>query len=404
MIKRRKRNIVTCLVVAALFYTCRQLRRQGESTEPSVNDVVSEMAQTRNHSAMVSGSSCSRDSPTPELDKQAMETFKVHDLLRMKKHDFLADYRNPCWRNPNTGRLKCLPYFYLAGFAKCGTTFTFRTIFSHPDTAMPEVKESHWLSKTRFKSQSNFLDYLEVFAPAAKKMEANLRPHPLDGKPFHHLITGDGSASTVWRNHFWDYLPGNYYCPEPRVVTPHYVHHLNPSARVIIMTRDPAERMISAYNNFDPGTGSPEHFHECMANQTQVYSDCFSRSSYRACVFNETLRIVTSKGHHCQVVAGLFHVFISDWLAVFPRDQILIIKMEDMRDDFYNVFAKIFKFLGLSPLSRSVMDQLENEAKSKSRTKRVHMMDKTRQLLNDFYKPHNIQLTKLIDDSKRPRV
>lgn len=50
----------------------------------------------------------------------------------------------------------------------------------------------------------------------------------------------------------------------------------------------------------------------------------------------------------CQVVAGLFHVFISDWLAVFPRDQILIIKMEDMRDDFYNVFAKIFKFLGLS--------------------------------------------------------
>ncbi|XP_046575309.1 carbohydrate sulfotransferase 15-like [Haliotis rubra] len=393
--RKRRKCIMTCLAVAVVLYTCRQLRMLGVVPPYGLNGGMDKADKLLNHSDIGSRDSCSRDSLAPDVDKEAMEKFKIHDLLRIKKHDFLTEYKNPCWRNHNTGELKCLPYFYLAGFAKCGTTFAFQTIFSHPDTAAPAVKESHWLSKTRFKHQSHILAYLEVFAPAAREIEA---------KQFHHQITGDGSASTVWRNHFWANLPGNYYCSEPRVLIPHYVHHLNPLARVIIMFRDPTERMISAYNHFDPGTGSAEHFHESMVKQTRMYTDCFARTSYRACAYNETLRTSASQGHHCQLVTGLYHVFIRDWLTVFPRDQILIIKMEDMRDHFYNVFAKIFKFLGLSPLPRSVMDQREREAKSKKRSKRVHMMDKTRHLLDDFYRPHNIQLTKLIGDSKHTGV
>ncbi|XP_067686793.1 carbohydrate sulfotransferase 15-like [Haliotis asinina] len=389
--RTRRRCILTCLAVAVVVYTCRHLMMIRVILPDGFNGAMDETVLVLNHSDTDSRDSCSRDSLTPDLDKEAVEKFKIHDLLRKKKHDFLPDYKNPCWRLKSTGELNCLPYFYIAGFAKCGTTFAFQTIFSHPDTAAPAVKESHWLSKTRFRHQSNLLAYLDVFAPAARE---------IDAKQFHHQITGDGSASTVWRNHFWTNLPGNYYCTEPRILIPHYVQHLNPSARVIIMFRDPTERMISAYNHFDPGTGTAEHFHECMEKQTRMYTDCFSRFSYRACAYNETLRKSASRGHHCQLVTGIYHVFIRDWLTVFPRDQILIIKMEDMRDDFYNVFAKIFKFLGLSPLPRSVMEQRERAAKSKKRSKRVHMLDKTRQLLDDFYRAHNIQLTKLINESK----
>ena len=50
-------------------------------------------------------------------------------------------------------RLLCLPYFYLAGFPKCGTTDLYLHMTQHHHIIPTVVKEPHWWTRGRFKSK-----------------------------------------------------------------------------------------------------------------------------------------------------------------------------------------------------------------------------------------------------------
>ena len=52
---------------------------------------------------------------------------------------------------------------------------------------------------------------------------------------------------------------------------------------------------------------------------------------------------------------GMYHIFISDWIDVFSRDQILVIKTEDMNTANINrVYRQILQFLDIRKYSRSM--------------------------------------------------
>ena len=50
-------------------------------------------------------------------------------------------------------RLRCLPYFYIPGFSKSGTTDLYEAIFEHPDTVKPPLKEPIFWNRIRYKSK-----------------------------------------------------------------------------------------------------------------------------------------------------------------------------------------------------------------------------------------------------------
>ena len=50
-------------------------------------------------------------------------------------------------------KLLCLPYFYLAGFPKCGTTDLYAHITQHHQIIPTKVKEPHWWTRKRFTSR-----------------------------------------------------------------------------------------------------------------------------------------------------------------------------------------------------------------------------------------------------------
>ena len=59
------------------------------------------------------------------------------------------------WRSRINGfqeplRMRCLPYFYLIGQPKSGTTDLFYKLNMHPDIAMGTHKEPHWWTRKRF--------------------------------------------------------------------------------------------------------------------------------------------------------------------------------------------------------------------------------------------------------------
>ena len=73
------------------------------------------------------------------------------------RHFWTEGYKNPCFRNPrkhfmdhSPELLQCVPYFFVIGFPKCGTTDLFDRLSHHPEFIKPSFKEIHWISRYRF--------------------------------------------------------------------------------------------------------------------------------------------------------------------------------------------------------------------------------------------------------------
>ncbi|XP_046578789.1 carbohydrate sulfotransferase 15-like [Haliotis rubra] len=108
------------------------------------------------------------------------------------------------WMESGGGKtLRCLPYFFIIGQAKCGTTTLFSRIVQHPDVAPHAMKETHWICHGRLS----------------------------DATPTHFSTHG-----------FWDMLPGNEGCAEPCVTDADVIHHLNPRAKLLLILRNPTTR------------------------------------------------------------------------------------------------------------------------------------------------------------------
>lgn len=56
---------------------------------------------------------------------------------------------------------------------------------------------------------------------------------------------------------------------------------------------------------------------------------------------------VHSVSSACKTALGLYTVFIEDWFLRFPRDKILVVRLEDVSVDPVGEMSQIFKFLGL---------------------------------------------------------
>jgi hypothetical protein len=45
--------------------------------------------------------------------------------------------------------------------------------------------------------------------------------------------------------------------------------------------------------------------------------------------------------------AGIYYIFVKDWLSAFPREQMHLVRFEDYISDRDNVINDLFAFLGL---------------------------------------------------------
>lgn len=92
-----------------------------------------------------------------------------------------------------------------------------------------------------------------------------------------------------------------------------------PGAKVIFCLREPADRLVSAYlHEREHGNIGDQSFEEFIAND-----DVLQKSRYL-----ENLK---------------------PYLDIFPRDQILVLFYEDLRDDPAAFYSKMCKFIGVDP-------------------------------------------------------
>ena len=135
-------------------------------------------------------------------------------------------------------KLFCLPKVLLAGFPKCATSSMYYMMIKHPQLAKARMKEEHIWRDSFLNTdirlphkQIQMLYYLFHFERASREILMN---------PDH--LTIDGSTTTIVPGLYIPYHQEEDMCIMPRVIT-----SLIPNAKIIIMMRNPADRLYSDY-------------------------------------------------------------------------------------------------------------------------------------------------------------
>nr|AAC71691.1 B cell RAG associated protein [Homo sapiens] len=232
-------------------------------------------------------------------------------------------------------RLRCLPHFYIIGQPKCGTTDLYDRLRLHPEVKFSAIKEPHWWTRKRFgivrlrdglRDRYPVEDYLDLFDLAAHQIHQGLQASSAkEQSKMNTIIIGEASASTMWDNNAWTFFYDNSTDGEPPFLTQDFIHAFQPNARLIVMLRDPVERLYSDYLYFASSNKSADDFHEKVTEALQLFENCMLDYSLRACVYNNTL----NNAMPVRLQVGLYAVYLLDWLSVFDKQQFLILRLED---------------------------------------------------------------------------
>ncbi|XP_070182266.1 carbohydrate sulfotransferase 15-like [Littorina saxatilis] len=324
----------------------------------------------------------------------------------IKRPSYINRSKNPCWEDEDCDRfVLCIPYFFILGVSKSGTSDLFHRISLHPDV-IKTAKEPHFFARTRFSGfqteqleeplsptkhgSHNFSHYVNYFDEVAAIVQQDL-----EIKGFSQAIAGDASPSNFFDNDHWPIYAGNQGCTEPRVLAAHHILHLNPKAKVILIFRDPVERLYSRYlyycghrkSCYRTGVLGPLGFHRAVVYGLKKYRDCFRHWSLRHCVNKASL--AKSVNPALRLQESIYFVFLKDWLRIVPRQQMHVIRFETYVSNMTSELKSVYSFLGLRKLSEATMRGItEHRVKNRGKFyKHGPMLSETRSILRTFYQP-----------------
>ena len=261
----------------------------------------------------------------------------VYKQILQSNPDFIKDY----WelakvRGPN---------FVILGSMKCGTTSLYKYIGQHPQFLPCARKEIYFFSH-KYNRGINW--YLAQFPPLTEE---------------NNFFTGEASIS------YFD-QPG----------TAKRMLENFPNIKLIIILRNPVERTISHYHHIverHPDIES-HSFEEAICSEIDILKKLDTPYS-RACSSYEYL-------HKGYVLRSLYVYFLPEWMTVFPREQFLILKSEDLYKYPAPTMKRVFQFLELPEYQLAQYSQYNSGAYASNISNELY------HTLSEFFRPHNQKL------------
>jgi N-acetylgalactosamine 4-sulfate 6-O-sulfotransferase len=236
------------------------------------------------------------------------------------------------------------------------------------------------------------------------------------------MITMDASSTYISNGHFWESDKASTNLSYPTILTHHRLFRFQPDAKILLILRDPAERLFSDYNFFvHSKLKGPDQFHELVVNGIEWWTTCVSKLSEVRCayghkfdalnihdlasgIFNWGMDTEGPLNGAGRLRASIYFIFFNEWLKLFPKENILVVTLEDYRSAPYSLFNdEILPFLGLEPFSRMAikgLEQIHAEGVLNKAKKPLSMHNETKALLKDFYEPYNKRLAQLLNNEK----
>ena len=296
--------------------------------------------------------------------------------------------------------IHCLPYVFLAGFPKCGTTSLFYALSQHHQIVPPLDKEPQWWARASLGDMSTdylkarTMIYLQYFEAAARRTTKE------------NILTLDASQTLMIASIFEEIGEHVDYCANAALIS-----KVLPNSKFIIAIRDPVDRLYSAFYDFhgDYGSWSAEmkanatlYFHNEVEGATTRFNDCLAsneRSIYECDVESDNWGSLNTR-----LGIGIYAIHIRKWMKFYPTENFLFLKTEDFVHDPFDTIKNVTQFIGIQAVSKenvtSWFSEQKNSRSASIRNKYRGMLPETRKLLSDFYAPYNKQLVELIKDER----
>lgn len=248
--------------------------------------------------------------------------------------------------------LRVLPDFIVIGFGKAGTTTLYHYLGEHPCI----MKSSH--DHLGF-FDSNFelgLNFYKSFFPTQSTKNKIL-------KKYKKFSTYDVTASYV----------KNPLCAKR-------IFETLPRIKLIIICRNPVDVAYSYFNNYF-ALSTKLSFEEAIKNEIKIHEDEIKKSK------NYPMNLLEKSF----LARGIYSEQLKTWHELFPKDQLLFIKTEDLEKDPIKTFNEVFDFLNLPKFTIKNFEK-QNVGKY------TPMKEETRKFLINFYKPHIKEFQKLINN------
>jgi len=273
--------------------------------------------------------------------KTASYKYLVLSKPELAEKDWNPDQK----RNPN---------FLILGFMRSGTTSLYAYLTCHPQIIPASDKELHFFT--------NFFDrgiewYLSHFSPIA------------DGVDY---LTGEATPT---------------YINSPGVANK--VFELFPTIKLIVLLRNPVDRVISAISlHKPPGFNS--------AQLVQGITDGLDKAQTLINSMPDALAIENSSVVNCDLdhrgvastyhlLSGLYIFHIKEWLTIFPKNQLLMINSKDFFSNPSKTMKEVHGFLNIPNYQLATYDSYALGTRSL-------IPDELRRQLVEFYRPYNEQL------------
>lgn len=231
-----------------------------------------------------------------------------YQILSKSKPGFIEAY----WPTSRPAQ----PDFLIIGVHKSGTTSLYDYIIQHPRILPAIRKEIRYLDVHK---KIDNLDWYYSHFP------------PLPDTP--KFYTGEATPY--------------YYFKEDLPVT---IKNLLPNIKLIFIMRNPIDRAISQYSHWVKSGREKiaiEERFNAEINSLRESLDFISIKNATSSDLKYIRRRILQNGF-CYISFGLYILFLENWFSCFPKDQILILKTEDLSTNPEKVMSTIFNFLNVS--------------------------------------------------------
>nr|XP_015848825.1 bifunctional heparan sulfate N-deacetylase/N-sulfotransferase 4 isoform X2 [Peromyscus maniculatus bairdii] len=304
--------------------------------------------------------------------------------LAHKYFELFPEQKDPLWQNPcDDKRHKdiwsrektCdhLPKFLVIGPQKTGTTALYLFLLMHP-SIISNLPSPKTFEEVQFFNGNNYHKGIEWY---------------MDFFPTPSNITSD----------FLFEKSANYFHSEE---APKRAASLVPKAKIITILIDPSDRAYSWYqhqrSHEDPAA-LRFNFYEVITTGHWAPPDL--KTLQRRCL-----------------VPGWYAVHIERWLTYFATSQLLIIDGQQLRSDPATVMDEVQKFLGVTPHFNysealtfdpqkgfwcQLLEGGKTKCLGKSKGRKYPPMDpESRTFLSNYYRDHNVELSKLLHRLGQP--
>jgi hypothetical protein len=213
-----------------------------------------------------------------------------------------------------TGRMRTLPDFIIIGGQRCGTTSLYNYLVEHPQVSPAFMKETHFFTRN-YRKGLNW--YRANFPPLWYRNRTQRR----DGTD---LVSGEATP---------------YYLFYPH--TPQRVSKAVPDAKLIVLLRNPVDRAYSQYH------------HEIRQGLvTLSFKDALKREQEE--LPKETAKILGDEDYHSvvhqsysYVARGIYVDQLERWTQYFSKEQMLILRSEDLAEEPVSTLGQVADFLKL---------------------------------------------------------